>query len=473
LLEDPPASAYAHLGRRAKTAVDDGKHGAQLKEDLRMRLRHHAPSPTDDTLRKALRLVDEETGVIKLLYESPMAPDAPRIFGCGALCADQSQLGFPSHGKVSGSTSLVRDQAIAGAIGEAVERYSAAFVPYDVIRLSRYAAVEDGAIAPESIVLYDNEQLAKPDFPYHKPSRDDPIGWVNGYSLSRRRSILVPAFCVYQPYLSMTGEAPVIQQVTTGLACGNTPEEAILSGIYEVIERDAAMLMWMQSRRAPKVKIGAGAPAVVAETITRFGPLASFVTLLDVTSNVGIPSYVAVWDGPIGGDRGAIFASCANLNQGRAAVGALTELAQCLTWADSLIDRGAHLPDLDVDELTQIEEHVLWPLRPSNRRAFAFALSSEYEVEFGSRAEMDPSDLVVEIERCVELVAAAGLEVVVVDVTSPDIQACGLHVFRTIIPGAQPLYFGTGLHRVSERARTNPYPDRLDGTINLDPHPYP
>ena len=438
-----------------------------------MRLQHHPPSELEETLRKATRLVDEETGIVKLLYEAPVAPDAPRIFGCGSMCSDYSGLGYPSETSVSGSTALVRDQAIVGAIGEAVERYSAAFVPYDQVMLRSYASVAEGAVSPWSIVLYGDAQYEQPEFGYKRVDPEEPIGWVTGYSLTQDRPILVPAFAVYQPYQSQAGESPVIQQVTTGMACGNTLEEAILSAICEVVERDASMLMWMQTRRPPKVATGDKSPTALSEVLGRFGSVERYVTLLDVTTDLSIPAYVAVWDGPIANERGAIFASCASLSPRRAAIGALTELAQCLMWAGSLVDKGAHLPDPAIEQLSLIEEHVLWPLRPTTRPAFAFALSSERQVAFGERSEPGLVDVLEAIMRCVEMIAAAGLEVIVVDVTSPDIRECGLHVVRAIIPGAQPLYFGAGMHRVSDRARQNPYPDRAADMVNLHPHPFP
>lgn len=366
-------------------------------------------------------------------------------------------------------------RAIVGAIGEAVERYSAAFVPYDQVILRSYASVGEGAVSPWSMVLYNDAQYEQPEFGYKRVDPEEPIGWVTGYSLTQDRPILVPAFAVYQPYRSQAGESPVIQQVTTGMACGNTLEEAILSAICEVVERDASMLMWMQTRRPPKVVTGDSNSTALLEVLGRFGSVQRYVTLLNVTTDLSIPAYVAVWDGPIASECGAIFASCASLSPGRAAVGALTELAQCLMWAGSLVDKGVHLPDPAIEQLSLIEEHVLWSLRPTTRPAFAFALSSERQVAFDERSELGLVDVDVlqAIMRCVELIAAAGLEVIVVDVTSPDIRECGLHVVRAIIPGAQPLYFGSGMHRVSDRARQNHYLDRAADEVNLHPHPFP
>jgi ribosomal protein S12 methylthiotransferase accessory factor len=131
-----------------------------------------------------------------------------------------------------------------------------------------------------------------------------------------------------------------------------------------------------------------------------------------------------------------------------------------------------HLPNPSVEDIAQIEEHVLWPLLPENRQAFEFVLSSSREAEIPQAPE-GPADILDSIMCCVERIARAGLEVIAVDVTSPDIRECGLHVFRVVIPGAQPLYFGSGLHRISVRATSTDFADRAGKRINLHPHPFP
>lgn len=438
-----------------------------------MQLNHHPPTPAFETILRAKRLVDAETGVIKMLYEAPLAPDAARIFGCAALCSDQRAIGFPSESEISGSTSLRRDGAIVGAIGEAVERYSAAYTPDEILLRYPYSAVAGDAIAPGSVTLYDAKQESGPAAGYHAPGPDDPIGWVEGWSLTEARAVLVPAFCVYQPYTSPFNEAPVVQMVTTGLACGATVEEAILAGLCEVVERDAAMLLWLQSRRVPKVSLAADLPVGVAEALSRFGPNARHVTLLDATSNIRMPTYVAVWDGPLSTISGAVFSSCAKPGADAAAVGAITELAQCLMWATSLIEGGTPLPDPQKDDFDKIEQHVLWPLRADARPEWAFALSSERRATFDPDAGTPIRDVLTTLEQMIERVLAAGLHVIAVNVTSPDIAEAGLHVVRVIIPGAQPLFFGRNLHRISARARDLPYADRAATGINLHPHPYP
>jgi ribosomal protein S12 methylthiotransferase accessory factor len=436
-------------------------------------LNHHPPTPTIETLRRALRIVDAETGIIRMLHEAPVAPDAARIFGCAALTSDQAAIGFPSENAVSGSTALTRDGAIVGAIGEAVERYSAAYTPIDQILRVPFSAIRGEAIDPTALTLYDAEQEAHEGFVYRTPRADEPIGWVGGWSLTYGRPVLVPAFAVYQPYARNEDEVPVVQMVTTGLACGATLEEAILAGLCEVVERDAAMLLWLQSRRVPRVEPNADLPTGVIDALGRFGSNARYVTLLDASSDIAIPTYVAVWDGPLASTHGAVFASCAKPTQTGAVIGALTELAQCLMWAASLVDSAARLPDPANDSFQRIEEHVLWPLRPEARSAWAFAISSPRRVGFEAGADAPIRDVLDAIESCVSHVARAGMEAIAVDVTAPDIAETGLRVVRVVLPGAQPLFFGRGLHRISARARHLPYPDRAATKINLHPHPYP
>ena len=435
-----------------------------------MQLTRRLRSRPAETLQKAARLVDEETGVIKLLHEPPIAPDGPRIFGCGSLCSDYSQFGHPSESFISGSTSLDRDQAIAGAIGEAVERYSAASVPHERLAFGPSEAMGPDAVMPASLTLYDDAQYAVPGFGYHPVDASTPIGWAVGHSLTRRRPVLVPAFADYQPYRSEAGEQPVIQQVTTGLACGNTLEEAILSAICEVVERDAAISMWLQRRQPRRVVMDPTSEGPAAETLRRFRGGGSHVELLEVTTGIGIPAYVAAWRGPVGGRPGAVFASCAKPSAQRAAAGALAELAQCLMWAASLQEAGQTLPDPATDPMSRIEDHVLWPLREDAEPAYGFVFSSTDRVGLDACSETGDEDVLSCIEACVALLAAQGLETVVVDVTSPDIEECGLHVVRAVIPGAQPLFFGAGLQRLSTRGRRGiPH-----GTLpNLHPHPFP
>jgi ribosomal protein S12 methylthiotransferase accessory factor len=65
------------------------------------------------------------------------------------------------------------------------------------------------------------------------------IEWTTGWDLLRKEEIAVPANAVFHPYNAPGRAAKFFRSNTNGLAAGNMPEEAILHGLLEVIERDA------------------------------------------------------------------------------------------------------------------------------------------------------------------------------------------------------------------------------------------
>ncbi len=444
-------------------------------------LRSRSSSNPLVTIRKAKRLVDEKTGIIRALYESPSEPDSPQVFGYGTLLANTTQYGFAHSGSVNGSTSIIRERAIAGAIGEAVERYSAAVTPDDELVYASYREMHGCALDPRTLVLYSEQQYSRPKFKYIPFHEEIPLRWTFGYSLTREATIFVPAFAVFIPYQRIGDEPPFVQLITTGLACGNSLEEAIFSGICEVVERDATMRMWLRGVTLPRLNCSTGGNALVYETLARFKRSKYDIHLIDVMTDVTIPAVVAVAVKRMGNGPSTVFASSANLNPQQAVVGALDELAQCIIWIKSLMQKhtAESLPALD--QLSSIEDHVLWASRSDRLKHVNFVFDSSIQHNIEDISNEATEDIHQNIRICVDKLAEIGLEVIVVDITPSDIREVGLHVVRVIIPGAQPLYFGSGLERIASRTLNDNFLQK-DGVaqlrkkrpqINFTPHPFP
>jgi ribosomal protein S12 methylthiotransferase accessory factor len=431
----------------------------------RLALRSQPRTDPRQTIVKAKRLVDEKTGIIRMLYESPCEPDAPKVFGYGSLLADSSHYGIPHASSINGSTSIIRARAIVGAIGEAVERYSAAFIPEEDLIRASYSEVRDHAIDPRTLILYSDEQYRRPGFPFVPFHDEMNIHWIEAYSLTRRVEILVPAFAVFIPYRRNGEEPPLAQLISTGLACGNTLEEAVLAGTCEVIERDAVMSMWLSRSSRPKLDCHASTSAVLQETLRRFGETRYELHLMDLTTDTKIPAIAAVAVDRSGKGPAAVVASKASLDPNHAVVGALDELAQCLAWVRSLSRRTSRESLPDLDQLSSIEDHVMWATRLDRLGHIEFMFSSSETRLITEIPNHVTDDVLHDIQNCVAMLAERGLDVLVVEITPPDIREVGLHVVRVIIPEMQPLFFGSGLERVSPRVKqhlTNPYP-----------HPFP
>lgn len=434
---------------------------------MKLRLVSRPRSNLANTLDKAARLIDPDSGIISLLYEAPNEPDSPAIFGFGSVLADTSLYGVEDFGLINGSTSVVREHAMAGAIGEAVERYASRIVPYGDLVLGSHAELAPAAVNPQLLVLYEPEQYRRDDFPYRRLTLSDPIFWVRGYSLTQRCDRLVPAASVFMH--SLPQEQPFVQQTTNGLACGSTPEEAILSGIYEVIERDALMKTWFARTSPPKYDLETASDTWLLECLRRFAVARVPVDLMDITTDVGVPTVLAAMKLSPACGGAPVFSSASGPSQQRAAQHALEELFQCMLWIRAMVKRRSAAAGVVLEELKSTEDHVMWAADPQHSHRVAFLTDSAKTLAFPSAEPFSEGGVLEEIDECVRLLDRCAMETVVVDVTPPDIAEVGLSVFRTLVLGSLPLYFGSGLWRVA-----SPGHRRLPSVaINHCPHPFP
>jgi len=86
-----------------------------------------------------------------------------------------------------------------------------------------------------------------------------------------------------------------------------------------------------------------------------------------------------------------------------------------------------------------------------------------------------------DIDHCVTCLGRAGYEVIVADVTTPDIAEVGLSVVRVIVPGLAPLHSNhlrpfLGVRRIFEvpfRLEWNRRGWSPESGLNPFPHPFP
>lgn len=80
---------------------------------------------------------------------------------------------------------------------------------------------------------------------------------------------------------------------SNGLSSGNTFEEAVAGGLYEVVERDAVHLAFARKDRLPdRVDLDSIRDEVVGGLVERFRSRGCMPVLLDVSADTGVPVYV-------------------------------------------------------------------------------------------------------------------------------------------------------------------------------------
>ena len=393
------------------------------------------------TLAKHRHLVSPVSGVVTWLTRTTDAADPwLHVYWAGSNLGTRSRslssLRRSLRSKSAGKGST-RAQAEVSALCEAVERYSSAFHG-DEIRVRRRFAVlarDDEAIHPNDAQLFSDIQLDNAErinakgHPYNVvPPRLDPdaeIDWTPVWSLTQRRHRYLPTSMLYSMPAEQRGPADLIAD-SNGCAAGNTLEEAILQGFYELAERDAFAIWWYNRLRAPAVDLSGFDDEYLASAPDHYARYERELWMLDVTSDIGIPTFVALSRRPDAETEDIIYGAGAHADPRVAALRALCEANQCLAWLPRP-GKADGRPTID-DPL------ALWWWKTARLADCAWlAPAGDAPLRTASTypviETMDTRD---DVEACRALVEAKGMEFLVLDQTRPDV---GMPVARVIVPG--------------------------------------
>lgn len=445
----------------------------------KIRLQSRPRTDIRQTLSTVKDLVDPEFGLIQSINFYPPRHNEPQLVHCHATMPDLSRITGRYNVRGTGSTALSKDVALVKGIGESVERYcSDIFDEHDVI-YAPYRKVKSEATDPRRFVMYHPKQYRSPDFPFVEVTEDTPLGWVQGYSVTRKRPTLVPALLAHMNYQQHQGENFEMGPVS-GYACGNTYEEAILSGICEVIERDAFMVFWYNYLPVPALDLSAVQSTAAQQTLDRYHSAPVQLHCANITTDIGIPAVAAVMTSYEPGWPAAVVASAADTDAERAIVRALQELAANHLYIRSYWENPSQPHPQTPEQVVSMEDHGLFYCSPERLPALEVLLQPQQTIKPQDLESKTSEDVLENINHCVERLAGLDLEVIAVDLTTVDVESLGFKVVKVLVPGMQPIDFGMrwrhfGGRRIYEAPQRMGYRDRqtLPSEINLFPHPFP
>jgi ribosomal protein S12 methylthiotransferase accessory factor YcaO len=227
-----------------------------------------------------------------------------------------------SYGK-----GLSADWARASCLMEVVERVSswASFNDDEIVHYKNKPTLVHGRW--DDLSKRPTRVLNPNDLRLEVPYENQPLYWMKGEHTDETgtQPILVPAQLVF--LFSNLDEVCLTSGLSsTGLASGNTLEEAKLHALLEVIERDCERLMPYLPDRC--FLLESDSPPV-QEFLDRAKAEGTQIQFLDITTELGVPCYKAFMQGP----NGEILKGCAaHLDGTMAAVSALLEVPYHASW---------------------------------------------------------------------------------------------------------------------------------------------
>jgi ribosomal protein S12 methylthiotransferase accessory factor len=392
---------------------------------------------------------------------------------------------FHGNHRVSwGANASSYRTSLAVGLCEAFERYAAlTYRGNGKIVTGRLVDLRERALNPHDCGLHDAEFYSAN--PALQPfSENTEIRWVEGYSLTQQRTVLVPTQLVYHGGPA-DREPRFVFSNSNGCATGTCLEEAILFGILEVIERDALMLHWLAMLSPTRISLDAVGSPHLQVLLARLRVAGYEVTVLDARVDMPIPTTIAVVRRRDAGYGAfSIGASC-HFDPERAVLSSISDAAaRHVGFAERTCRAAATLRAMlaDFRLVRAIPDHgALYGLPDAARHASFLTEGREipYEAVFKQWNNEVPQsvDLREDVDYLLRILARAGLpKVIVVDQTSTEGLRAGLHTVKILIPGAIPVDFGYGKCRAaglprlamvaaSAGRRLTPIRDRI-------PHPF-
>ncbi|WP_254545164.1 YcaO-like family protein [Halomarina pelagica] len=395
--------------------------------------RDHEGRSLDDALSRAERALDERVGAVREVGE---AESFPLPYYLATVC---DTTGF-SDARAAGHAAGVDpdwNAALMKALGEALERYGAGVYRRGDLLTAPAARLPEAVPAGEFVAP---EGVA--------PPADEPTAWVPGEDLRTGERVALPAERALFPYET---DGPTI---TTGLGLGNSGAAALVSGLTEVVERDAAMLAWYSTFEPLGVDVDdEGFEALVRRA--RAEGLSVTATLL--TQDVDVPVVACAVHREGEWPRFAL-GTAADLDPAAAARSACCEAVQ--NWLELRGMGRADAADAGgrIGHFASLPDSVRGFVEPA---ATVPASSLTDGVPEGEAA----------LSALVERVTDAGLDAYAARLTPRDVDLLGFEVVRVLVPGAQPLFMGDAYF--GERAETVPGELGFEPRLRREHHPFP
>jgi ribosomal protein S12 methylthiotransferase accessory factor len=356
-------------------------------------------------LAKTMRIDTGRLGIP--VYISLCGEDATRFTGT------KKQMG-------KGATAA---QSEASAMMELIERYSFfSFIRQFPFPTLRYGEIASDALSPESLrrSLHDD---TTPIEVCREFLRESPMRWAVAHNLTRRRDQWVPIDWFY-----------VINEYN-GPAAGNTLEEAILQSLCEVVERHVGSIISFEKCSTPAIDPRSLRDSAAIDLVRKFQDQGIELFIRDFSLDTGIPTVgVLAYDPSSFPEKSEIvFTAGTTSNPEKSVCRALTEIAQL---AGDFQSQTSYRPTLP--KYASLEEA-------------RYLMENGECVSVHSLPDLGDDNMRVEIERAVRALENIGLEVLVLNVTHPDL---GIPAVYTIVPGAHFLDHTRGTDFAQHAART-------------------
>ncbi len=325
-------------------------------------------------------------------------------------------------------------------------------------------------VHPDNIVAYHDTQYADKNFRLEKFDSSSIHEWVEGEDIISNEKVFFLADNILYPYTSNYAQHSFA--TSSGCAAHTKKTDAIQHAVYELLERDAFMIYWLNKLDLPSIEINS-LPKKVQVRIASIQDFGYRIVLKDIGMGIVPVVIVAVQDKS--GNYVTMGLGSSN-NLLDTIHTAISETESALMHFLNLKEKHkTHIEPDEVFSLTQHEElHQQEKFKSQTGFIFDQSSDSISYCKLNSQYEIVPD--------IVQSVVNHGFSVYVVDATDWKLDLLlpeHRYIVRVIIPGLVPLSFGynlepLGMHRIYNVPHDLGYRENKIKfhELNRFPHPF-
>lgn len=361
-----------------------------------------------------------------------------------------------------GISFFSKELAMLKCLSEAVERIAQESFSKDAIIYDTYQNIKNSALNLSLNIK-------------NKKIETELLGWVKGKDLLNNKDCLIPAQYIHYSYYRYRKETLLTQLISTGGATGWSHDQALLTGLYEVIERDAFMTAYFIKAPVVHIDLNSIEDSQVNEIRRLLKRYNLEWHLFDITNDLNVPAMTSIIIDKTGyGPAVTVGASC-SFDKKENIIKSLSEALMIRPWVRAYFNNPESniLKNQTKTKLieSRVERAFHWyPLDAIKNLSFWLKAETKNfllkEKTFRSTTE--------ELESVMKIISGKNLNYYYADISHKQMHKAGFSVYKVIIPELHglSLHESNLFHNYERLEAVAKHFNMKKYSLNTIPHPF-
>jgi len=205
-------------------------------------------------------------------------------------------LTYTQGGIFGEGSSIDVQRALLTSVYEGMERYLATLYDPQTLLYGSYRDLRPEAVDVKELVLMCEWEYENANYPYVKYGDELKLHWLRCYEIRDGDLVprLIPATLAILRYSWTNPSERFTATLSPGTASGPTYAAAVLHGLYELIERDAFVITWLNKLSCPKIKVKTFTSQGLTNSYRRLREDGFQVDFINITTELKIPVVLTI-----------------------------------------------------------------------------------------------------------------------------------------------------------------------------------